>query len=132
LSASSVVAEHGFPLWSSGVIVTLMLAVFFLPGMTPAWRSATASGLLLSGVISITGFYILRRASNAPPMSFIKLVLGGMIGRLFGGLGALAAGIAWLKLESMPLSVAFLGSYAVLSIFEYRALFRRLTIKEQA
>lgn len=132
MSASSVFEEHGFPLWSSGAIMCLILAAFFLPGMPYGWRSATASGLLLSGVISITGFYILRRASSAPSRSFIKLVLGGVIGRLFGGLGALAAGIAWLKLESMPLSVAFLGSYAVLSIFEYRALIRRLTIKEQA
>ena len=132
MSASSVVAEHGFPLWSSGAIICLVLAAFFLPGMPYALRSATAAGLSLSGVISITGFYILRHAFSAPSRSFIKAVLGGVIGRLFGGLGALAAGIAWLDLESVPLAVAFLGSYAVLSIFEYRALIRRLTIKEQA
>jgi len=131
LNESPVVAGHGFPLWSSVLIVTLVAAFLLLPGLPDAWRVPSAAGLVISGMISVSGYYIMRRAAHAPTRTFLRLVLGGILGRLFGGLGAVTAAIAWLKLEALPLTVACLGSYAVLSIFEYRALFRHLTAKDR-
>ena len=124
MSLSPPAAIRGFPILASSLVILVVLSTLCVPDFPGRWRFPIAYGVVVSGAISVVGFLLLRRARAASNRMFIKLVLGGLVGRLFAALVAVVAGIALLGLEPVVLVVACLGSYVVFSIFEYTSLFK--------
>lgn len=131
MSGAPLKAFKGFPVWSSTLVALVIVTALYSPGLPDSWRREVAAGVLISGLSSMSGYLLLHRAVEATNRTFIKLVLGGMVGRLFAALGAIVALIFWLGLEPLPLAVACLGSYVLLALFEYYFLLRNSTRKSR-
>jgi hypothetical protein len=119
----------GFYFWSTVLVLIVVLTALSAPGLEFSARLAVLYGGLISIATSISGYSFLSRSVAAPSIKFIKLVLGGIVLRLFGALGLIALGIGIFRLPPVPLGLSCLGAYVVCTLVEYRYICARLTFK---
>ena len=89
----------------------------------PAWldgpgRMAAAFGAAVAAANAILSHALMVASEGRSTRAFLKLVLGGMAGRMLLVIGAVLLGILVLDLPRLPLVVSLLGHFVVFLVFE--------------
>ena len=97
----------------------LFALAWLIPGFEKRARIAFSYGCSISALLSLSGFLILLKSAASSAKKFIRVLLGGMIIRLFLALAAIALGIGVLGLPTGALVGSCLTSYVIFTILEH-------------
>lgn len=87
-------------------------------------RWAAASGCVLAIANTLAAHALVVSASRRSATAFLRLVLGGMVGRMALMLAAVLAGVLLLGLPKLPLAVSLLSYFVFFLILELAILHR--------
>jgi len=119
-----------FVLIAGFLLFALLVAAWLFPELDRPVRIAVSYGGLISAFLSFTGFFLLYRSLAASALTFIKLVVGGMIVRLLLALSAIAVGIGLFALPTGSLVGSCLISYVIFTVLEHICIYPALTRKK--
>ena len=110
-------------------IVGAVLAVTLIGGgllaggrLSASAAEAAVFGATVAAANAILAHLLVLRTAGRPPSMFLKLVIGGMAGRIALVLGAVSIAVAVLNLPGLPLVLSLLGHFAVFLGLEIVAL----------
>jgi len=110
-------------------IVGAVLAVTLIGGgllaggrLSASAAEAAVFGATVAAANAILAHLLVLRTAGRPPSVFLKLVIGGMAGRIALVLGAVSIAVAVLNLPGLPLVLSLLGHFAVFLGLEIVAL----------
>jgi hypothetical protein len=112
------------------LLFALLAAAWLFPGLDRSVRIAVTYGGLISAFLSFTGFFLLYNNQGASALTFVKLVVGGMILRLLLALSAIAVGIGVFALPAPALVGSCLISYVIFTVLEHMCIYPVLTSKK--
>ena len=102
------------------LIVGAILAVTLIGGgllaggrLSAAAAEAAVFGATVAAINAILAHLLVVRTSGRPTSVFLKLVIGGMAGRIALVLVAVSVAVAVLDLPGLPLVLSLLGHFAV-------------------
>ena len=111
------------------LIVAAVLAVTLLGGgmlvherLSASVAEAAVFGATVAAANAILSHMLVLRTAGRPASVFLKLVIGGMAGRIALVLGAVVVAVAVLNLPGLPLVLSLLGHFAVFLGLEIVAL----------
>jgi hypothetical protein len=110
---------------TAAVAMPLAVIAVFLGGPYPEAMRAAAYGGSLAGLNAIAAYGIVLWSEARSTNVFLGAVLGGMVGRMGLLLAAVAAGLAFLDLDRLPLVTTLLGYFLVFLVLEMKALHNR-------
>lgn len=86
------------------------------------WAAAFGTALAVANTLAAHALFLTssRRSANA----FLRLVLGGMVGRMALMLAAVVAAVLWLGLPKLPLAVSLLSYFTLFLMIELTVLHR--------
>jgi hypothetical protein len=93
-------------------------------------RWAAASGCALAVVNTLAAHALFLSSSRRSMSVFLRLVLGGMVGRMALMLAAVLAIILLLGLPKLPLAVSLLSYFVVFLVLELSFLQRSTSVEE--
>jgi len=112
-----------------GLIVAAILvstlaagAVLVGPRLSAPAQRAVVFGALLAGLNAVLAHLLVVRTRGRAPAVFVRLVIGGMAGRMALVLGAVAVAVAVLQLPGLPLVLSLLGYFAAFLALEIVSL----------
>jgi len=110
-------------------IVGAVLAVTLLGGgllagerLSPSAAEAAVFGAAVAAANAIVAHLLVLRTAGRPASVFLKLVIGGMAGRIALVLGAVFVALAVLNLPGLPLVLSLIGHFAIFLGLEIVAL----------
>jgi hypothetical protein len=102
------------------LIVAAVLAVTLIGGgllaggrVSAAAAEAAVFGATVAAANAILAHVLVLRTAGRPASVFLKLVIGGMAGRIALVLGAVAVAVGVLSLPGLPLVLSLIGHFAV-------------------
>jgi hypothetical protein len=87
-------------------------------------RWAAASGCVLAIANTLAAHALVLASSRRSAGAFLRLVLGGMVGRMAAMLGAVLAGVLLLGLPRLPLALSLLSYFVLFLVIELAVLQR--------
>jgi hypothetical protein len=105
-----------------GVSFALLLPVVPLDG---AGRAAAALGAGLAAANALAAYFLVVWSESRPPATFLRALLGGMVGRMAFLLAAVVAAVLLLDLPKVPLATSLLAYFAVLLVLELTIVHHR-------
>lgn len=108
--------------------LALMLIGEFGPS---TWLASVTAAACLSAMHFLSGWGAIEYAFEKSHTTFLKIVLGGMVVRLFGMIGVVLVLIRGFGLEALSLLLSLLGYYIVNLSFEITFLQKKVSIKNQ-
>jgi hypothetical protein len=94
-------------------------------------RAALLLGGTLAAANALAAYAIALWSEGRSHLSFLRAVLGGMLGRMGALLAAVVAGVLWLGLPKLPLVFSLLGYFVVFLVLELGALHKRTAAQAQ-
>ena len=111
------------------LIVAAILAVTLIGGgllaggrLSASAAEAAVFGATVAAANAILAHLLVLRTAGRPASVFLKLVIGGMAGRIALVLGSVSIAVAVLNLPGLPLVLSLLGHFAVFLGLEIVAL----------
>jgi hypothetical protein len=116
-------------------VVAVSLGGFWACGgasLGPRVLPAAALGAGLAAMNSLAAYALVLWSARRSTNTFLRVVLGGMVGRMGLMLAAVVVAILVLGLPRIPLAVSLLGHFVVLLVLELTVLHRRTSSPAEA
>ncbi|HEX9615587.1 MAG TPA: hypothetical protein VGA55_08760 [Bacteroidota bacterium] len=125
--------DWGFLKWVGlcYVLLTGAATMVLLTTGAPQYEQSVVAGSLMSIVNFLLGFISVEYAFDKSHTVFLKMVLGGMVGRLFAMALMVLILIKAYDFDSLSLMLALLGFYVVNLGLEIAFLQKKVTLKNK-
>jgi len=112
----------------AGVMVAMVFVLAKV--LTPEGVESAVAGALVSLANFLLGFFAIEYSYERSHTTFLKVVLGGMVARLFAMTVAVVVLIKAFEYDALTLMLTLLGYYAMNLTFEVVFLQKKVTLKK--
>ena len=110
---------------------TALVLILVLRIGSSSWADSLIAGAVVSALHFLAGFLAIEYAFEKSHTTFLKVVLGGMIVRLFGMIGIVIVLMKGFGFDSLSLMLSLLGYYILNLSFEIVFLQKKVSLKNQ-